>query len=228
LTYVSPVVGFPGRDVELRYGYSMAQLHSLAVFAVRHRRFIHTVNFDDCLGTAWSAMAEHLYTSPTPPHEGELLRVGWRAISDWAGHDARSRGQDTHDRYAGTTRSFAQYWRTVAGHATGPEDRVVDRVALWQIWARLGPRHREALAALAVHEDFGRAAEALGKSRGTFKNQVGQARQEFLRLWHDGEQPSRLWGRDRRRSEDSGNRHTVTNAIKRRKSWRAAHGKLPA
>jgi hypothetical protein len=72
----------------------------------------------------------------------------------------------------------------VARVTPGPEERVVDRVAVAQIWPRLRPLHQQVPAALAAHEDYGRAAAALGKSRKTFTTQVGQARRAFLDLWH--------------------------------------------
>jgi hypothetical protein len=36
----------------------------------------------------------------------------------------------------------------------------------------------------------------LGKTHRTFVTQLHTARKQFLRLWHEGEQPSRIWGRD--------------------------------
>jgi hypothetical protein len=42
------------------------------------------------------------------------------------------------------------------------------------------------------------AAEALGKAPHGFETTLSTARKQFLALWHEGEQPSTLWGRDRR------------------------------
>jgi hypothetical protein len=213
------------RDVELRHGYTLAQLNRLAVFAVRRGLFNQSADFNDRLEAAWSAIAEHLYASPTPPSVGEVVNVGWKAIGDWVRRDQQFRGQNTSDRYAGTRHNFVRYWWTAAGPTPSPENRIIERVALWEIWAQLRPLDREVLGALAAHEDYGRAAEALGKSRKTFTTQVAQARQEFLRLWHEGEQPSRPWGQDhRRRSETSTDRHARTYVIRQRERSRAKNG----
>lgn len=110
---------------------------------------------------------------------------------------------------------------------------MAERVALEQIWPRLRPMHREVLAALAAHDDYGLAAASLGKSRKTFTTQISTARHEFLRLWHEGEAPSRPWGQDKRVNASDG--HTVTyRAIRKRQrsaqrySARGGQGQLAA
>lgn len=77
---------------------------------------------------------------------------------------------------------------------------MIDRVALAQIWPRLRPEHRQVLTALTAYDDYGLAAEALGISRAWFTNRISAARREFLRLWHEGESPSRQWAHDWRGS----------------------------
>jgi uncharacterized protein (DUF433 family) len=211
--------------VELRHGYTLAELNDLAVRAARRGRFNQSSNLGDRVNAAWSAMAEHLYSSPTAPEVGDLIYVGWHAIGQMAHKDWQFIGRDTHDRYAGTRHNFVRYWWTEASPTSGHEERLIDRVALWQIWDRMRPVHKEVLSALSVHEDYRRAAEALGKSPKTFAAQVAQARAAFLLLWHEGEAPSRPWGIDRRKSATSTDRHSTTYVIRRRERSRAKNGK---
>jgi len=105
-------------------------------------------------------------------------------------------GFNSHDRYAGTVDGFERYWRSAASSHPGPEPAVIDRVALAQIWPRLRAEHQQVLAALAIHDDYGLAAQSLGISRSWFITRLGAARRAFLRLWHEGEPPSRPWAND--------------------------------
>ena len=218
-------------EAELRHGYTLAHLNELAVRAVRVQRFNRHVDFTVRLEMAWSAIAESLYAADEPPAPDDLIRAAWAAISDDTDRTYRAHGWNTHDRYAGITSRFQQYW-VGAGHQTrSPEEPIVERVALSQIWPRLSPSHRQLLLAMAVYEDNGRAAEALDKPRKTFTTQLSQARRAFLTLWHDGEQPSRQWGTDRRTSAGSTDRHTPTYVIRirqrRRQAHLVAHGEPP-
>ena len=94
--------------------------------------------------------------------------------------------------------NFQKYWHLSTRPADGPEERIVERIALTQIWAALSPRLRDAFTALAVHDDYGRAAAAVGKTRDQYNSQLSYARRVFLALWHEHETPSRPWGHDRR------------------------------
>jgi hypothetical protein len=105
-------------------------------------------------------------------------------------------GRNTHDRYAGTVAGFYRYWQPAA--SSSPESIVIDRVALAQIWRRLRPEHKQVLTALTVYDDYELAAEALGISRTWFTERISAARREFLKLWHEGEPPSRPWAQDQR------------------------------
>lgn len=195
-------------DTELRHGYTLSQVTALSVFAVKRGAWHQAADFHERLEVAWHAIIEHIYTAPDPPQARDVIRAGWQAIGDHVDRGHRFYGLDSRNRYAGTTAGFERYWWTASRPTPGPEERVTDRVALAQIWPQLRPVHREVLAALAAHDDYGLAAAALGKSRKTFTTQVSQARRAFLELWHQGETPSRPWGVDRRPTTDI--RHTVT------------------
>jgi hypothetical protein len=153
----------PGADAELRHGYTVAEISRLSVWAVRRERWHQVADFHDRLEVAWHAIIEHIYTAAEPPTERDVMYAGWRGIGEHVSSDYQFRGHDRQDRYAGTVAGFERYWWTTARATPGPEERVTDRVALAQIWPLLRP----VLAAVAVHEDYGVAAAALGKARNT-------------------------------------------------------------
>ncbi len=201
-------------QVELRFGYTLDSLDRLAHFAARRKLWHRGTELSVRVEVAWSAMAEHLYAAEQPPTVGELIQVGWQAIT---GHVEDRRQFHGHARDAdGTGPKFERYWRYVAAPAPSPEDRIVERLALEQIWPHLRPVHRDALAALAAHGDYAQAAQAVGASYVTFKSQVSRARREFLALWHEGETPSRPWVRDRRAGPGT-DMHTVTYFLRDRR-----------
>jgi hypothetical protein len=163
---------------------------------------------------AFAALAEHLYAAQEPPTAGELIEAGWHAI---AAHD-EARRQFTGRGHGGTGpgQNFERYWRAVSAPADSPEDKVTDRIALAQIWPCLTRADREAFAALAVHGDYQRAADALGIPYTTFKCRISDGRRRFLALWHDGEKPSRPWVRDRRAGPGT-DMHTITYFLRSRR-----------
>jgi hypothetical protein len=121
-------------------------------------------------------------------------------------------------RHDGSPRpSFGLYWDSVARHTASHEDAVIERTALWQIWEQLSACEREALLALAIHDEYATAANALGLQYYTYCARVRRARKRFLELWHEGEAPSRPWGRDRRGAHvcRSGN-DSVMGVLRRR------------
>jgi hypothetical protein len=76
---------------------------------------------------------------------------------------------------------------------------VVDHLALAQIWPQLSDLHREALTALATHGQYDLAAASLGVTYQVLILRIRRARAAFKQLWHEGETPSRQWGRDERK-----------------------------
>ncbi len=204
---------------ELRHGYTLDSLTRLAYFAARRKRWHGGTELPVRFEVAWSAIAEHLYAAEQPPGAGDLIQAGWKAIAEHA--DARRQFLGRAHDGPGPWRGFERYWRHVAAPADGPEDKLIERLALAQIWPCLRPVHREALAALAAHDDYQRAADALGISYATFKSRISTGRREFLALWHEGETPSRPWVRDRRAGPGT-DMHTVTYFLRSRRLRRAA------
>jgi hypothetical protein len=207
----------PARDVEVRHGYTLAQVNAVSVWAVMHDRYCSFADTDERLEVAWHAIAEHLCTAAERPDRRDLILAGWRAISEYVDKDARFRGHS----FAGggqTRKGFTRYWTDP--DPVGLEERVTDDVALGQIWPRLTQPERDLLAALAEHEDYGLAAEALGLPRHKYATEVGRARRAFRELWHEGETASGPWGADRRRQPGTGDYNkpaaTYRLAVRRR------------
>jgi hypothetical protein len=182
----------------IRYGYTLRDLDQLTHGAMIADRLL-ALDYADRRDIAWSAIAEHLCTVDTAPTRNELIRVGWQAIY----HDVRSgyrqRGYREGERAEGgapTMPRFAQFWgaRVTPSH----EDRVVERIAADQVLATLTATYRDAITALALTEDYLKAANLLDINYTAFTMRIRTARQQILALWHEGETPHRTRRTDRR------------------------------
>jgi hypothetical protein len=182
---------------KLRFGFTMASLETLARKAayVSHWRF---VEFRERYDIAWSAIAEQLYASTEPPQPHDLIRIGEKAIAAHVEAHGHMWGAYYNKPDREFMPRFETFWWTQAMPTPSPEDRIVDYLAFRQIWPRLTKTNKKVLLALATHGDYERAAASLNKPGTTFRTQIWQARKQFLRLWHDGECPSGVWGHDRR------------------------------
>lgn len=219
----------PAGDAQLRHGYTVSQVRVLSLAVVTRQTWYQSVDFDQRLEVAWHAIIEHLYASDQRPEPAALLRAAAHAVGQDVQQLHRFYGRNTHDRYAGTVAGFERYWRTAASTSSGPEPAVIDRVALAQIWPRLRPEHQQVLAALTTHDDYALAAAALGISRSWFTTRLGAARREFLRLWHEGEPPSRPWAKDQRGKFKAADRRVAANRTiaARRRARKRAQNQLP-
>lgn len=204
----------------LRYGYNLADLEKatrLALWRVVGGHLDYRTRYD----LAWSAITEALYSAAEPPTPADLVAAGQAAIARHVRIDMRHRGVQFGGR---TGPRFATYWMGLSSRTPSPEDRVVDAVALWQIWPHLTNRQREALLALAAHEDYRAAAAALGVAPGTYKVLIGTARRRFLALWHEGEAPSRPWGAYRRAPRTARSATRTVGRHKERPAHELVHG----
>ncbi len=212
-----------GSDTLLGHGYTVADLELLtrkAAFA-SWWRFLPVAERRDIAGFA---MVEHLLTAPQRPGFWDLVKLGERAIWAHVEREGRYRGVYlAESRIAMGTRMprFHLYWTSTAQPTRSPEDPIIDATALMQIWPRLTPPHQAVLLALATHDDYQMAAASLGRAYHGFVSTVSTARQQFLRLWHEHETPSGVWGRDRRnRSRDAETHHSITTVTIRRRERR--------
>jgi hypothetical protein len=149
---------------------------------------------------AWSAIAEELCAAEEPPHRNALVQAGWQAIYRHVRDGLRQRGYGEGERDWSSAEStmprFVMFW----GPSTTPshEDRIVERLAAYQVLPVLSGIYRDAVVALAVHDDYMRAAEALGIRYEALVARMGVARRRFLVEWYEGETPHRTRRTDRR------------------------------
>ncbi|MET7867947.1 hypothetical protein [Micromonospora taraxaci] len=179
---------------DLRQGYTLADLHQMTRLAV-HTARAGEGDWRERYDTAWSAIAEALYATSNHVERHVLVAAGRKAVHRSADRYCQAHGYFRHKTSSGAASSpaFRTYWLDATRSAGSPEDGVVDQVAVTQIWPTLTEGQRSALFALAVHGSYEAAANALGLSRAAFKQLVSTGRRRFLRRWHQGETPSRLW-----------------------------------
>lgn len=185
-----------------RHGYTLGDLHDAARLAV-HTVGIMGSDWHERYDTAYSAIAEHLYTATDAPSRRDLVRTGQLAIyavvQDYRRHHGFYKAKTIGAAAGpGSSPAYARYWVGFTHATRSCEERVVERMALGQILATLTSRQVEALTALGALDDYRAAAAALGIGSTTFRSLIGRARKQFRALWHEGEQPSRPWGTDRR------------------------------
>lgn len=203
------------RAVELRHGYTLTDLERLAKIAVARGFWHQGMHPPDRFDLSFSAMAEHLYAADQRPTATDLFNAATTAVRRQAQGDRSAHGVSSVDVYAAAP-NFYRYWWDQFGYVPGPEDRIVDRTALWQIFDTLAPRFKKTLLALATHDDHDKAAAALGITRATYFGNLSDARRAFYQLWHEGEKPSRLWVTDRRGANGTG--VNVMHSIVRRRT----------
>ncbi|MFD8839810.1 RNA polymerase sigma factor sigma-70 region 4 domain-containing protein [Streptomyces griseofuscus] len=179
------------------HGYSLRDLDALARSVVMNNRaWWPAGDRDDLYAAAWHGIAEHLCTVDEPSARRDLLEAGRQALAADVKATMRHHGARTDTRNNG--QKYAMYWQW-AGHVTpSPETGIVERTALEQILEALTPRQRHAFTALATVGDYVEAARLLDIEPQTFRSLLGRARGAFRGLWHEGEEPSRHWGCDRR------------------------------
>ncbi len=198
----------------LWHGYSMDDLDRLARIAAVRAVGGRILDPVDRYETAWGAIAEYLATAQESPTGGQLVAAGATAVSR-AGQDHRHTWGMTRTWGSGEgdVGGYQRYWELARRSAASPEEPVVDRMALRQIWPCLSVTHQQVLYALAIHDgDHREAAAALGKSLLTFRSHLRAARAAYRALWHEHEMPSRMWGR----SGQQGRRTAAQTLVNRR------------
>lgn len=209
---------------ELRHGYTIADLERLSRIGARVSSWARAADFEEFMAAARVAIAAHLYDPETRqrPQEFELIRVAASAAGSLAAKTMSSWGVSHQggSTFGQRMPQFERYWFALA--PSSPEAGVVERLGLWQIWESMTDGQREVLLALAVHEDYQTAADALGYDYVSFVGRVSRARAAFRRLWHEGETPSRMWGSDRRKSVSHNTLSSTLRDRRRHERVRAA------
>lgn len=210
----------PGRDNGIRWGWTLADLDEVVRRAIGRTHQYRACDADERYAAGWHAAVELLYTGTEPPSSRDLYCAAWRAADYLTTRTAEERGvsRSRGDGYTGRVDvpKWHAYWNTVARHTASPEEPIVERTALAQIWPRLHPRYQTALQALAAHGDYQSAANSLGLKYHTFHAQVRHARNAVLALWWEGETPRRGW-RDRRATTEPTQLHSISAHIRKRR-----------
>ena len=188
----------PRPRVDVLHGYTLADLDRVALHVVRiNMAWWPAGDRRNQADIAWEGIAEHLCASPSPPSRQDLIEAGRAALSREVKDHARHHGAGNHNGTPNAGAKFAAFWSTATA-VPSPEGRVTERVAVSQVLAALTPRQRDALNALALHDDYWAAAETLGIRPQTFRGLIGRARGEFFRWWFEGQAPPRVRSTDRR------------------------------
>lgn len=147
----------------------------------------------------------HLLSADQPPNDHDLYRAGLAEINRAVHAELRFKGRDDTANEHGAFNVLPQVTRYWNPPATSPlEERIVERVALHQVWPLLTDRQRQALAALAACGDYQQAAEALDLNLSTLDMRLAKGRSRIASVWFEHETPPRRTGRDRRVSTRSG------------------------
>lgn len=207
-------------SIEVSHGYTLADIdrHTRASVNVAYAR---SMDYRDRYDAAWHAIAELLCTAEERPTGLELKAAGVRAVEIVCRDDWRHRGINHRDPEAGRPR-FERYW-ALSRATPSPEESIVDRLALHQIWPAMTDTHQQMLLAFALHGDHQLAANSTGRILATYRVHLGNARRAYRRLWHEHEAPSVMWSQSRSRV-GSRSATQVMNERLRRRQRRVAKG----
>lgn len=196
-------------DEALWHGYSARAIDRLTRAALRLDRW--STQVDERAAAIRFGIIDHLATAEEPPSRLELINVGKAASDKHMIAELRTHGYDRTcpERGGGSAAGFVRYWEAAA--RTPFEERVVERVALAQVWPSLSLSQRQAVMALALSEGYEEAVEHLGVRRGTFAARLHHGRRAFAELWHEHETPRRV-----RRNEHSANQRALSVQGRRR------------
>ncbi len=173
----------------------MEDINHAAILAVG-AAYAKSGHYMERFEAAWSAIGELVWNSPSPPPRREMVTAGVRAVNSWQRAEEHHHGDSRHT--GAPMENFGRYWLGLHPRPSSPENRVVEMVAMCQIWPQLTDTDRAAIVALATHGTITEAARAVGVDARTFGGRVRLARARFLIWWHEGEEPSAVWRVDRR------------------------------
>lgn len=207
----------------VRFGYTLDDLDRITRTAIMWRAMYQGRDVDERYACGWHAAVETLLTTGERPYRNTLISAAKEAadaLTRWTLEDNGIPRFRSDARRTDMPR-FHAYWTTVARHTASPEDLVVERAALHQIFDRLTACEQEALTTLAATGSYQGAADLLGLKYATFYRRVRSARLRFLALWMEGETPRRGW-RDRRAQVPGRTQQTASSLIRRRARAAAA------
>lgn len=175
----------------LRHGYTLRDIDRLTATACASSRWHAAADADERYAVMWHAIVEHLYTAEERPTRHDLLGAAITAVDLYVRAEMHHHGWDTanYAAGAGAMHRYQTYWRTPAERDPFA-DRVVERVALGQIWPLIAQHHRDLLRTLAAADDHDRAASRLGLTQSGYASRLCKARATARGLWHEHETPT--------------------------------------
>lgn len=184
-------------DVEVAHGYTLRDLDQMTHAAMKADRSM-AMDYADRRDIAWSAIAEALCAAPHWPKRSTLIQAGWQAIYRAVREEYRQHGYADRAWESGhaTAPRFVQFWFPTV--TPSPEERIVERLAAHQVLDTLTPVYRDAVVALAVHQDYRLAAQALDVKDSAYRVRISTARRRMLAHWFEGETPQKVRRTDRR------------------------------
>lgn len=179
------------------WGYTLTDLDRMARAACTADRSYSsdmTTRYD----TAWSAIALALVESDQEPDRADLVRAGWQAIyrEVRAVQDMNGVSREDRSGQIGSAPRFAAYWRVI--HHEGVDERITEEIAVHQVLSILGAPYRDAVIALAVHDTYQGAADALAITYKALVARIGTARRRARAAWFAPETAPPTKGTDRR------------------------------
>jgi hypothetical protein len=141
------------------------------------------IGFDDAYLAAYDGITSHLFNADQVPTRGDLYRAGSRAIRGVMVSVYRDNGRPA----LGTGARFRAYWTGDRQSHPDHAPKVDDDLALWQVFEGLDPEDRETLVQVAHHLDGNKVREATGWNEREYTARLRKARQNFYRLWFEGE-----------------------------------------
>lgn len=171
-------------ESDLPFGWNYGDAMRLArTVAATYRWGNDIIGFDEAYQVAYDGIIAHLFSATEEPARGDLYRAGARAIRGALTIHYRDSGRPA----VGNGARFKAYWmgdrQTEPDHAPS----ITSNLAVWQVLEGLEPEDRETLAQLAHHLEGEKVREATGWTKREFTRRLRQARENFYRLWFEGE-----------------------------------------
>ena len=179
----------PQERPDALWGWALPEIHAIARSAALANRWLVS-DFAIRFEAAWDGIVDTLLAATERPSAHDLAAAGKGAVSRGLLKDfCRHHGVADRDLSAGqgSAPRFAAYWFERGDDPF--DERVAERIAVWQVMAAIGPRHASYLEALAAAPDTRSAAEALGIPRASLSTYISQARDAFEALWYAPESP---------------------------------------
>lgn len=175
----------------LWHGYTLTDIDQLARTVIVIDRWSNAMDTRDRYDAVRFAIIEHLITTEEAPTRQQLITLGRSAADEYVAAEMHHHGYDRRNIAAGqrALAGFLRYWQTTCRAPW--DERLVERLALTQIWPQLPEHQQQAVMALALTGDHAAAAASLGVPLPTFSARLRKARLTVAAWWHEHETPPR-------------------------------------